>query len=272
MQKLLLSALAVGLVACPKPSGTNSAAASPESFSTSADECKLTAAPLDVEADECDYYAKNILKLDGTCAKGEAVASDDGTVVGGESQSEQLVNVMEKLQITVYQFEEESAFHSFLVVRDLKAMKLFYYPLGIAEKSEVGTSGGELTVAPLKVTQLIPGGAPEVVVTVTHDFHLGSYGNNTLEGDTVTAEAVLWLSGPEPVWIGAATTSKEHYAGPLVDDVEGPTPVSEKSGAMIEWSATGAKISALAGQQSTAKEGSYSYGKLPNACLGQVKM
>ena len=272
MQKLLLSALALGLVACPKPSGTNNPKASVESFAASAAVCKFTAAPPAIEVDECDYYVENILKIDGMCAKGEVMVSAEGIGMGGESQFEQLVNVSDKLQITVYQFEAEEAFHSFLVVRDLTAMKLFYYPLGIAEKTEIGTNGGELTVTPLKVAQLIPGGVSEVLVTVTHDFHLGNYSDNSFEGDTATAESVLWLGGPEPVWLGAATTATEHYLGPLVDDTEGPTPVSVKGGAKVEWSATGATISAISGQKSSAKEGSYSYGSLPSACLGQVKM
>lgn len=212
-------------------------------------------------------------------APGEVVVDAAGTPAGGEPSTIIDLEIAGGIRVAHFRVESwlESGGSSDEVYLALLYDDRWYLAeLGSAYNPGVGYIGESFTVDSVAANDLIPGGRPEVVVTLSADRHDGDYGDNTTENDSSRLIAVLGLDGDAPRWLGAFTVSQVHETGPMLEGEPPQVAVvrTERSSEYRFDTASGeVELTAVTGHEPASPPGRFKLGALPAACpraLGYV--
>lgn len=141
--------------------------------------------------------------------------------------------------------------------------------LGSAYNPGVGYIGESFTVESVEAKDLIPGGRPEVIITLSRERHDGDYSENSTVGSSERIVAVLGLDGEAPRWLGAFAVAAVEETGPMLDG-EPSEAKPERTERKVDHrfdAATGeVELIAVSGFTPTTPPGRFKLGALPAAC------
>lgn len=141
--------------------------------------------------------------------------------------------------------------------------------LGSAYNPGVGYIGESFDVESIAARDLVPGGRPEVVITLGRERHDGDYSENSTVGSSDRIVAVLGLDGEAPRWLGAFTVSAVEESGPMIDG-EPSEARSQRTERKVDHrfdAATGeVELIAVNGSAPSTTPGRFKLGALAAAC------
>ena len=235
------------------------------------DLCKALIAGL--PADE--LFSRRDCDVDET-EPGEVAVDAAGTPMGGEPRTKIDLEVAGGLRVAHFRVEnwlESGGSSDDVYLAVLYADRWYLAALGNAYNPGVGYIGESFTVDAVEARDLVPGGRPELVLTLSAERHDGDYGDNTTENSSETLVAVLGLDGEAPRWLGAFRTTAVEETGPMIEGEpsEGTARRSERKVDHRFDAARGeVELIAAAGSEPASPPGRFKLGALPAACPGAL--
>jgi tetratricopeptide (TPR) repeat protein len=218
-----------------------------------------------------DLYSRHECDAEAT-EPGEVVVDAAGTPAGGEPTTKIALEVAGGIKVAhfdIHHWLESGGSEDVTYLAVLYADRWFVTSLGSAYNPGVGYIGESFTVEAIEARDLVPGGRPELVLTLGHDRHDGDYGDNTTEGTSARMVAVLGLDGEAPRWLGAFKVSVVDETGPMLEGEpsEGPVTRSEhKVDHRFDAASGEVELIAAAGFEPVSAPGRFKLGALPAAC------
>ncbi len=231
------------------------------------DLCAALAAGMPID----DTYSKHECDAEAT-EPGEIVVDAAGTPAGGEPTTKIALEIPGGIKVAhfeVHNWLESGGSEDVTHLAVLYADRWFVASLGSAYNPGVGYIGESFIVEAIEAKDLVPGGRPELVLTLAHDRHDGDYGDNTTEIRSERLIAVLGLDGEAPRWLGAFKVSSVDETGPMLEGEpsEGPVTRSERKVDHRFDAASGeVELIAAAGFEPVSAPGRFKLGALPAAC------
>ncbi len=210
---------------------------------------------------------------------GEVVVDAAGTPMGGDPTSKIDHTLPDGVRIAHFRVQswmEAGGSSDEVYLAVLHRDRWYTTRLGEAYNPGLGYIGASFDVEKIEVQDVITGGRPELVITMSAEYHDGDYSENTTEGTSRRDVAVLGLDGDAPRWLGTFTVHNADDTGPMIDGEpsDGAVKHSENNVDYRLDPATGEVVLiAITGQTPSTPPGRYKLGALPAACpeaLGYV--
>lgn len=262
----------------------------------------LTTAGADASGHECDFQSRPGRPPQDLCAAliagmkaddlfsghscdaidtepGEVAVDAGGTPFGGEPQTKialELAGGVKVAHFGVSHMLESGGAEDEVFLAVLYADRWFVASLGRAYNPGVGYIGENFNVESVEARDLVPGGGPELVLSLGIDRHDGDYGDNAIESSSDRMVAVLGLDGEAPRWLGAFRTSAVDESGPMIEGEPSEAPVKRsehKVDHRFDAASGEVELIAASGFEPVTPPGRFKLGALPAACpaaLGYV--
>lgn len=205
----------------------------------------------------------------------EVAVDAAGTVFGGELATRITLELPGGIQATTFGVERWMEYGGSTTEVYLAVLfddRWYTTVLGGEYNPGVGYINENFTVDSITAEDLIPGGRPELVLSITWEHSDGDYGDNILESEVEKLVAVLGLDGDAPRWLGAFLASSADEISQMLDDMPGEVAPSRTERRVDHRFANGAvEILPAAGHEPSTKPGSYPLGALPAACPAAVR-
>ena len=210
--------------------------------------------------------------FEGDTEPGEVAVDAAGTMAGGEPRTKidaELAGGIRVAHFTVSHMMESGGAEDVTYVAVLYADRWSYAALATAYNPGVGYIGESVEVRSVEVKDVVPGGRPEVVVTLTHDRHDGDYGINSTENDSSRQVAVLSVEGEAPRWLGAFAVSVVAETMTMIEgepsDVV-PSRKERQTGLSFETATGEVVLAAVPGFEPASAVGRFKLGEVAAAC------
>jgi tetratricopeptide (TPR) repeat protein len=209
--------------------------------------------------------------VEGDTEPGEVAVDAGGTPYGGEPQTKIDLEVdgIKVAHFGVRNLMEMGGSDDALYLAVLHADRWSLISLGSAYNPGIGYIGESFEIAAVEAKDVVPGGRPEVVITLARERHDGDYGANSSENSSDRIVTVLGLDGDAPRWLGAFEVSAVEETAAMLDDE--PSEVTPKrSERKLDHrfdAATGeVELVATTGFEAPGPLGRFKLGALPAAC------
>lgn len=210
--------------------------------------------------------------FEGDSEPGEVAVDAAGTMAGGEPRTKidaTLADGIKVAHFTVSRMMESGGAEDVTYLAVLYADRWSYIGLGTAYNPGVGYIGESVDVASVEVKDVVPGGRPELVVTLTYDRHDGDYGINSTEIEGDRKVAVLSIDGESPRWLGAFMVASVQETMAMIEG-EPSDVVPKRSEQKTELrfdAATGeVELSSVPGFAAASPVGRFKLGAVAAAC------
>jgi len=218
-----------------------------------------------------DLYSRHACNAAET-EPGEVAVDAAGAVAGGEPATKIDLEVAGGIKVAHFGVEnwlESGGSDDQVYLAVLYADRWYVSAIGAAYNPGHSYIGENFSVEAVEAKDLVPGGPPELVLTLVADRHDGDYGDNALTSSSERMIAVLSLDGEAPRWLGAFKISAVDETGPMLDDEPSET-VVKRSERKVDHRfdvATGEVVLiAATGFEPTSPPGRFKLGALPAAC------
>jgi tetratricopeptide (TPR) repeat protein len=212
---------------------------------------------------------------EGSTEPGEVAVDAAGTIAGGEptTKIDLEVDGIKIAQFGVSSRSVDMGGTDVVYLAVLYADRWSLIELGSAYNPGIGYIGENFSIVKMEAKDVLLGGRPEVVITLSRERHDGDYSSNSSEGSSGEMVAVLGLDGDAPRWLGAFETSavQETYAMLEGEPTEVEPKRSERKVDHRFDPATGeVELFAVSGFEPSNPPGRFKLGAMPAACPAQL--
>lgn len=210
---------------------------------------------------------------------GEVVVDAAGTPAGGDPTTKIVHTLPDGLRVAHFRVQnwlEAGGSSDEVHLAVLHADRWYTTRLGEAHNPGLGYIGASFDVDKLELHDAVTGGRPELVITMSAEYHDGDYSENTTEGTSRRDVAVLGLDGDTPRWLGTFTVHTAEDTGPMIDGEPSSGEVKHSEHNIdyrLDPATAEVELIAITGQTPSTPPGRYKLGALPAACpdaLGYV--
>jgi tetratricopeptide (TPR) repeat protein len=206
----------------------------------------------------------------------EVAVDAAGTKFGGEKATRIALDLGDDVRVATYGLTSdfvEGGEGGTTYLAALYSDRWYVAALGGEYNPGVGYIGESFDVTSVVADDVVPGGRPEVIVTMTWDHHDGDYGDNVIEFTKETIVAVLSVDNSGPRWLGAVKSSVVSEVGAMI---EGEPSEAEESRSerkvevVFHRDSAEYEVKAIAGHEPSAPLGRFKLGEGPALCPPQV--